>query len=221
MTKVSIEHVTKIMKGNIILNDITLTLNSGIITGLSGVNGSGKTMLMRLIAGLIRPTKGRILINQKELWKDISFPESIGILIENPAFLDDYSGFQNLHILASVKDLITTDQIKNSIAEVGLNPEDKKKYKKYSLGMKQRLGIGAALMEEPEIILLDEPTNALDTNGIEMIKKVLHKEKKRGALLVISCHDRNILQELSDEIYYIESGKITEYFTIRKGNEAE
>ena len=220
MTSIKIDNVTKTIKNNTVLENINITLKSGVIIGLRGENGSGKTMLMRLISGLIKPTKGKVYINEKELGKDISFPESIGFLIENPAFLDDFSGFKNLQILASVKNCTTNEKIKNTIKAVGLDPEDKKKYKKYSLGMKQRLGIAAALMESPDIILLDEPTNALDSKGIEMVKNLLQKEKGRGALIVISCHDLSILQSLSDEIYLSENGKIVNHINTEKGEDA-
>ena len=200
-----------------VIQDVSVSFLSGRITGLRGINGSGKTMLMRLIAGLIRPTEGKVFINEKQLWKDISFPESMGLLIENPAFLDHYSGLQNLKLLASVKDVISEDQIRKTIQEVGLNPNDKKKYRKYSLGMKQRLGIAAALMEKPDIILLDEPTNALDSDGIALLRPLLQREKDRGALILLSCHDFSILEDLSDEIYMMESGRIVDHVIIEKG----
>jgi len=214
--KIEINNVSKKMKKDYILKNIDLTLNSGVITGFSGINGSGKTMLMRMIAGLIKPSEGTIIIGDKQLWKDISFPQSIGILIENPAFLDSYSGLENLWMIASINKRIDKNQVREVISSVGLNPDDKKKYKKYSLGMKQRLGIAAALMEKPEIILLDEPTNALDSSGIEMLKKLIINERSRGALIVISCHDANILKELSDEVYYLKEGSISDYQKIKK-----
>ena len=186
-------------------------MESGKITGLKGVNGSGKTMLMRLVCGLITPTSGSIVINGKRLGKDITFPESVGILIENPAFLDAYSGFDNLKLLASIKHSVGPEEIRQTIARVGLDPDDKKKYRKYSLGMKQRLGIAAAVMEEPDIIILDEPTNALDSDGVAMLKEILHDQRERGALVLISCHDLPTLQELSDEIYLMESGALRPY----------
>ena len=211
MTKIELQDVTKIIKHNIVIDHVSLVLHGGEITGLKGVNGSGKTMLMRLIAGLILPTEGSIIINGEALGKEITFPRSIGTLIENPAFLDDYSGFENLKLLASIQGNIDDEQIKNTLRAVELNPDDKKKFRKYSLGMKQRLGIAAALMEQPDIILLDEPTNALDSDGVLLIKKLLQKEKERGALIVISCHDADILFELSDTLYLMENGKLSSY----------
>ena len=129
-------------------------------------------------------------------------------LIENPAFLDGYSGFENLKILASIKEKVNDDEIKDIIAKVGLNPDDKKKYRKYSLGMKQRLGIAAALMENPDLVILDEPTNALDSDGIETVKKLIAEQKAKGSLVILSCHDFSILESLSDEIISLECGKI-------------
>lgn len=210
-TVIELKEVVKDIKGKRIINHVTLHLESGKITGLKGVNGSGKTMLMRLISGLITPTSGSITINGKQLGKDITFPESVGILIENPAFLDTYSGFDNLKMLASIQNRIGEEEIRSILAKVGLDPQDKKKYRKYSLGMKQRLGIAAAVMENPDIIILDEPTNALDSDGVEMLKEILHEHRERGALLLISCHDLATLKELSDEMYLMESGALRPY----------
>ena len=210
-TTIEITDLVKDIKGKRIIDHVTLHLESGKITGLKGVNGSGKTMLMRLVCGLITPTSGSIVINGKRLGKDITFPESVGILIENPAFLDAYSGFENLKLLASIKHRVGPEEIRQTIARVGLDPDDKKKYRKYSLGMKQRLGIAAAVMEEPDIIILDEPTNALDSDGVAMLKEILHDQRERGALVLISCHDLPTLQELSDEIYLMESGALRPY----------
>ncbi|OUP80345.1 multidrug ABC transporter ATP-binding protein [Anaeromassilibacillus sp. An172] len=216
MTEIKIENLVKTIKGNKVIDNITLTLTSPKIVGFKGINGSGKTMLMRLICGLIKPTDGTITINGKVLHKDISFPESVGILIENPAFLDGYSGFENLKMLASIKNIVKDYQIKDIIKAVGLNPDDKKHYKKYSLGMKQRLGIACALMESPDIIVLDEPTNALDSDGITMVKELIVQKREEGALVIISCHDIDILKELSEEIYVLEQGKLTDHFNVEE-----
>lgn len=209
--KIIVDHVSKIIKGIDILTDISMVLTSGHIVGFQGVNGSGKTMLMRLISGLIRPTNGTVSIDGKILGKDISFPPSIGTLIENPAFLDGYSGFENLRILASIHNRITPEDIKATISAVGLDPESRKAYRKYSLGMKQRLGIAAAVMEHPELILLDEPTNALDVDGVAMVKKIIQKGKDRGALIILCCHDPEVLNALADEIYHIQEGKLASH----------
>lgn len=218
MTTIECKDLVKDIKGVRVIDKINLTMSSGKITGFKGINGSGKTMLMRLIAGLITPTSGSVIINDKVLSKDITFPPSVGILIENPAFLDTYSGFDNLKILASIKGGINKEKIDETISSVGLDPNDTKKYRKYSLGMKQRLGIAAAIFESPDIIVLDEPTNALDSSGVEILKSLLVKEKERGALIIVSCHDLTILQELSDEIYVLEAGKVVEYIPMKKGD---
>lgn len=211
MAQIEIKNVTKIIKHNTVIDNVSLTVNSGKITGLKGVNGSGKTMLMRLVSGLILPTSGEIIIDGETLGKDITFPRSIGTLIENPAFLDNYSGFQNLKLLASIQGKISDEEIREAIIAVELNPDDKKKFRKYSLGMKQRLGIAAAVMEHPDIIILDEPTNALDSDGVQMVKRILQKEKERGALILISCHDLDVLKELSDVIYLMNVGRLSSY----------
>ena len=212
MTNIEIENVTKKIHRNIVLKSINISMKSGTIYGLQGINGSGKTMLMRIVSGLIRPTEGSIKINEKILNKDITFPESIGILLENPSFLDNYSGFDNLKMLASVQNRVDDEAIRESIKAVGINPLDSKKYKKYSLGMKQRLGIAAAVMEKPDIVILDEPTNSLDTNGVEMVKEILKAQKERNALVIISCHDFAVLKEMSDEIFLLESGEIIKHY---------
>lgn len=211
MTEIAIQNLSKTIKGNAVIQDISMNLKSGVIYGFKGINGSGKTMLMRLICGLIRPTEGEIRINGKTLGKDLSFPESIGVFLENPAFLDSYSGFQNLKILASIKAVATDEDIRATLSRVGLSPNDKKKYRKYSLGMKQRLGIAAAIMEKPDIVILDEPTNSLDADGVTLVKQIVQEEKARGALVILSCHDGELLKGLSDEIFLLECGHLVEH----------
>lgn len=211
MFSVRLIGVTKQFRKSVVIDHIDATFNSGTIVGYKGINGSGKTMLMRLIAGLIKPTQGRILIGEKELGKDISFPERIGVLIENPAFLDFYSGFVNLDLLASIKAKIGKDRIRSTLDAVGLDPDDRKKYRKYSLGMKQRLGIAAAIMESPDIIILDEPTNSLDSDGVDLVKRIITQERDRGALVILACHDFATLSYLSDEIYTIEKGRFVDH----------
>lgn len=205
---IELKNVCKTIKGTAVLDNISLEMTSGKIYGFQGINGSGKTMLMRAISGLIKCTEGTIKINNQTLGKDITFPENMGILIENPAFLDAYTGFENLQILTSIKKKISDDDIISVLREVGLNPNDKKKYKKYSLGMKQRLGIAAAIMENPDLIILDEPTNALDSDGVDMMKNLILKHKEMNALIILSCHDLDFLKNVSDEIIILENGKI-------------
>lgn len=208
-TVVRLEDYCKSFKSAEVLKNINLTLESGKVIGLKGKNGSGKTMLMRAISGLILPTSGKVYINDKELGRQISFPPSIGILIENPSFISNYTGFKNLKILASIQNRISDDEIRDAIRKVGLDPDDKRTFKKYSLGMKQRLGIAAAIMERPDIVILDEPINALDEAGAGLIKGLLDGLKANGSLIIIACHDTEELNYLSDEIYEIYDGEIT------------
>ena len=208
-TVVRLEDYCKSFKSAEVLKNINLTLESGKVIGLKGKNGSGKTMLMRAISGLILPTSGKVYINDKELGRHISFPPSIGILIENPSFIRNYTGFKNLKILAYIQNRISDDEIRDAIRKVGLDPDDKRTFKKYSLGMKQRLGIAAAIMERPDIVILDEPINALDEAGAGLIKGLLDELKANGSLIIIACHDTEELNYLSDEIYEIYDGEIT------------
>lgn len=208
---IKVDNVTKIIKKVKVLDHVSLEFESGEITGLKGINGSGKTMIMRIISGLIRPTEGKVFINGRELKKEMDFPESIGVLIDSPAFLDGYSAYDNLRYMASVKNKVSGEEIKDLLKKVELADAGKKKYKYFSLGMKQRLGIAAAIMEHPDIILIDEPTNALDSKGVEMVKCILQQEKERGALIVLTCHDYSALKELSDSIYFIEEGRVVGY----------
>ena len=208
--EIQIKNITKIIKGKYVIDNISVNFESGKIYGLRGINGSGKTMLLRLLAGLIYANSGDILVDGYKLSKDIDFPKNMGILIENPAFLDTYSGYMNLKLLTSIQGKVKDSQIYKTLERVGLEPHNKKKYKKYSLGMKQRLGIAAAIVEKPNLLLLDEPTNALDTDGVEILKNIIKTEKRRGTLIIMTCHDPVILEELSDEIILLENGKIKE-----------
>ena len=205
---IKITDVNKTIKKAPILRDINLEFTGGKVYGLRGKNGSGKTMLMRAICGLITPDSGIIDINGKILGKDISFPESIGVLIENPAFIGNYTGFKNLKVLASIQNRIGDEQIRKALEDIGLDPDDKRTYRKYSLGMKQKLGIAAAVMENPDIIILDEPINALDDVSVEKVHDILEEQKKRGAVIIIACHDKEELDQLSDETIEISDGRI-------------
>ena len=206
--KIIIKNLTKKIRGTVILDDINLELTGGKVYGVSGKNGCGKTMLMRSICGLIKPTSGEVVINEKVLGKDMSFPESLGALIENPAFLGGYTGFDNLRILADIKGGTSDEQIKESLTKVGLDPDDKRKYRKYSLGMKQKLGIACAIMENPDVVILDEPINAIDEKGVKLIEEVLNELKEQGKIILIACHDKEELELLADEIFYMEEGKM-------------
>lgn len=203
-----IVHITKVINKAKVLDDISMELKSEMIVGLKGENGSGKTMLLRMIAGLIFATDGQVIVNEQVLGKDIEFPPSVGVLIENPAFLDNYTGYQNLKILADIEGGINREQIEKTIERVGLKSNEKKKYKKYSLGMKQRLGIAGAIINKPDLLLLDEPTNALDDSGVKLLEKIIAEEKNRGALVIIASHDEKVLEKMADIIYVVQNGKV-------------
>ena len=172
MSEIRIENLNKKIKGSVILDDISLTMTPGRIYGLRGKNGCGKTMLMRAICGLLIPDGGHIYIDDEELHRDIKFPRSIGALIENPSFLPQYTGFRNLRLLAKLMGGISDDDVRYAIERTGLDPDDKRVYRKYSLGMKQKLGIANAIMGEPDVIVLDEPINALDEESVENLSLI-------------------------------------------------
>lgn len=199
------------IRGKTILDHINLCFEKGRIYGLRGVNGSGKTMLMRAVAGFIYADHGEISVNGRRLGTDLSFPEKMGLLIENPAFLDRYSGPDNLKLLASLKQVTDEAGIREALRRVGLSPDDKRAYRKYSLGMKQRLGLAAAVMEKPELLLLDEATNALDVSGINLLEHIIKEEKDRGCLVILTSHNEQWLRDMSDEIITISEGRITDH----------
>lgn len=210
--KIIIKDFTKKLSHNYVLNDINLELVSGKIYGFVGKNGSGKTMLMRAICGLILPTTGHVEIDGKILGKDISFPNNVGALIENPGFISSYSGFKNLKVLAQIKNKISNDKIIEALKNVGLEPNDKKSFRKYSLGMKQKLGIAAAIMEEPELLILDEPFNGLDEDSVDKVRNLILKRKNENNIIILSCHDSQEIEKLCDEIVEIKTGKIVNIY---------
>jgi ABC-type multidrug transport system, ATPase component len=210
-----VEEINKKIGVDDVLSEISLSMEKGKIYGLQGKNGCGKSMLMRVICGLVLPTSGRVIIDGEELGKELSFPENVGVFIEKPGFLDAYSGFQNLSMLASIKKRIGGREIKETLKRVGLEEVMHKKYNKYSLGMKQKLGIAAVIMEQPDIVILDEPANALDEKSEGRLWQIVREEKERGALVIISCHTAEVLEEISDEIFRIDQGQITDHIVCR------
>lgn len=217
---IEVHDATKRIKGVTVLDHMNMSIPAGAVVGLSGVNGSGKTMLMRALAGLIRLDEGFVEIEGKRLRKDIDFPPSIGLLIENPAFLDSRTGRENLRIISQVG---SSAQEQGSLARrradeqaalalelVGLDPDDKRKFRKYSLGMKQRLGLAAAVMGWPRLILLDEPTNALDTAGVRLFEGIMGMLRERGCTVVLASHDAALLERHADMVHLIENGRIAD-----------
>ena len=205
---VEIKNYCKSIKSRPILNNVSYNFEYGKIYGLYGHNGSGKTILLRAIAGLLVPDSGSVVIDGKVLHKDMSFPPSIGIVIENMNLLPQYNAFDNLKILGKIKKTATDEDIKTALERVGLKSD--LKVKKFSLGMKQRLNIAQAVFEKQKIILLDEPTNALDNDGVQLIYKLLKEEKERGALVVITTHHKEDLEEICDVVLKMTEGELHE-----------
>ena len=206
--KISVKDVSRKMKSNIILDNINLEFESGKIYCLCGHNGSGKTMLLRAIAGLIQIDNGEIRIDGNILHKDIDYPPEMGLIIETPTFFKYYTGMENLQYLAEIRNKISQNDIIEALKRVGLDPNDRRTVAKYSLGMKQRLAIAQAVMEKSQLILLDEPTNALDPDAVIQFKKMMEEEKRRNACIIIATHNHQDIDELFDEKIYLNSGRV-------------
>lgn len=206
--QIEVKNLGKKIKGSTILENINVTLESGMIYGMYGRNGSGKTMLLRCLAGLLRYEQGEITYDGKSLHKQITIPPNAGVMIENVGFWSMYSGFENLKMLAAIRHKIDDARIREVIAEVGLDPADKRNVGKYSLGMRQRLAIAQALMEYPDILLLDEPTNALDEDGIALFRELLRREKERGCVVVLASHNKEDINQLADVRLHMVKGRL-------------
>lgn len=203
------DRISKSIKKREILSDISLCLGSGKVHGFVGRNGSGKTMLFRALSGLMGIDSGSITWGGKTLHKDFSVLPSLGIILENAGLYPNHTGMENLMYLAGLTKKVGSEEARNAISRVGLNPDDKRLYGKYSLGMKQRLAIAQAVMEKPDVIMLDEPTNGLDEAGVGEIRRVILEEKERGALILVASHNREDIQILADELYRVENGRVS------------
>lgn len=206
---IEVEKLNLILNKQVILKDINISFEEGLIYGIVGKNGSGKSMLFKCLCGLVYPTSGKVVINGKEIGNDIDFPENTGILIEMPGLMPHYSGFKNLQVLASLNNKIGKQEIRQVLEQVGLSPDEKKAVKKYSLGMKQRLGIAMAIMENPQILILDEPMNSLDKEGIEDMRKLLKEMKAAGKTILLTSHNFEDILTLCDEVYEMDHGAIS------------
>ena len=205
---IKIENYTQKIKKDIILNDINLHLKENKIYGFVGRNGSGKSILFKGICGLLNISNGKIIIKGKEIGKDIDFYDNLGAVLDGAGFLPNLSSFDNLKLLASIRNKISDSDIKSALNKVGLDPNDKKKYKKYSLGMKQKLALAQAIMENPELLILDEPFNGLDSYSVKDIREMLIDYKKEGKTILISSHIKEDIDILCDEVYELDRGNI-------------
>lgn len=208
MEAVRIENAGKCIKNSWIYQDVSVSFEQGKIHGLIGRNGAGKTMLLKSICGLTRVTTGKIWVNGLVVGNEIDIPDSIGAIIDIPGFLPNLSGFANLKYLAGLRKRIDDNRIKECMRLVGLQPENRKHVGKYSLGMRQRLGIAQAIMEKPDILILDEPMNGLDSSGVDDIRKILLGLKEEGKTIILASHQKEDIGVLCDEVYQMEDGRL-------------
>lgn len=206
MDYIRLKDVYKTMKGTQVLKGVNLTVEQGDIVGIRGINGSGKTMVLRAIAGLIR-VDGSVEIGGKKM-EPGECPKDIGVLIEMPGFLPEFTGKKNLQLLGMLQEGVTEEDIEEAMNAVGLDPKDRRHYKKYSLGMKERLGIAQAILKKPKLILLDEPTNGIDSDGIQMLEELLRRLKEAGSTIVVTSHDRDFLDALTSQCYEMKEGSL-------------
>lgn len=203
-----VSHATKIIRGRTVLDDVTLSLPRGGIYGFSGINGSGKTMLFRAISGLIHLTSGEIDVFGQRIGDDVDFPRSLGLVLETTGFWDESTGMKNLLMLVSIKEVVGKREVRKALERVGLDPDDKRPFSTYSMGMRQRLTIAQAIMEAPELLILDEPTNALDVEGIETVSRIVREEHERGCTVLVSCHNEPALEALFEREWRMVDGHV-------------
>ena len=208
-TAICVEHLHKSFGKEEILHGIDRTFEAGKIHGIVGNNGSGKTVLMKCICGFLIPDKGHVRVNGKEVGKDIDFPENMGIIIETPGFLPGVTGLKNLNLLASLRGLADEKKVRQTIERVGLDPNLKKPVSKYSLGMRQRLGIAQAIMEDPSLLILDEPFNGLDKHGVAEIRQLIRELRAEGKTILLASHNQTDIDELCDTVCEMDAGNMT------------
>ncbi|RHV15920.1 ATP-binding cassette domain-containing protein [Clostridium sp. OM05-6BH] len=206
MDYIRLKDVYKTMKGTQVLKGVNLMVEQGDIVGIRGINGSGKTMVLRAIAGLIR-VDGSVEIGGKKM-EPGECPKDIGVLVEMPGFLPEFTGKKNLQLLGMLQEGVTEEDIEEAMNAVGLDPKDRRHYKKYSLGMKERLGIAQAILKKPKLILLDEPTNGIDSDGIQMLEELLRHLKEAGSTIVVTSHDRDFLDAVTSQCYEMKEGSL-------------
>lgn len=206
MDYIRLKDVYKTMKGTQVLKGVNLMVEQGDIVGIRGINGSGKTMVLRAIAGLIR-VDGSVEIGGKKM-EPGECPKDIGVLVEMPGFLPEFTGKKNLQLLGMLQEGVTEEDIEEAMNAVGLDPKDRRHYKKYSLGMKERLGIAQAILKKPKLILLDEATNGIDSDGIQILEELLWRLKEAGSTIVVTSHDRDFLDAVTSQCYEMKEGSL-------------
>ena len=205
-TCIEVQNVVKRFRDQVVLKNVSISFEKGKIHGIVGRNGSGKTVLFKCICGLMHPEEGVILVNGKRVGRDVDMPEDIGAIIEAPGFLPNYSGYKNLRFLANIRRKIGKEEILNVLKTVGLDPESRKHVGKYSLGMRQRLGIAQAIMEDPEILILDEPMNGLDNAGVQDIRALLLELKAQGKTILLASYNHEDIAALCDTVHEMDGG---------------
>lgn len=208
MDSVIVKNLTKKFKEATVLDDVNVTFEKGKVHGLIGRNGSGKTMLMKCICGIVPPTSGEIIVNEKRIGKDTDIPKNVGVIIETPGFIPNYSAYNNLKFLAALNNNIGREEIRDAIKSVGLNPDDKKHVGKFSLGMRQRLGLAQAIMENPDLLILDEPMNGLDKDGVCDMREYLLALKEQGKTILIASHSAEDIDILCDTVCEMDKGHL-------------
>lgn len=208
-TCVELTGVTRHFGEDLVLKEVNLTLEAGRVYGIVGNNGSGKTVLMKCICGFLTPTTGTVRVFGKRIGRDADFPEELGVIIESPGFLTNLTGRKNLEILAALRKKIGGAGVRAAMEKVGLDPDMKKAVEKYSLGMRQRLGIAQAIMEDPKLLVLDEPFNGLDKHGVAQIRRLLLELKREGKTILLASHNEEDIRILCDEVYKMDGGVLT------------
>ncbi|MCI6845242.1 MAG: ABC transporter ATP-binding protein [Coriobacteriaceae bacterium] len=203
-----VSHATKVIRGRVVLDDVTFSLPRGGIYGFSGINGSGKTMLFRAISGLIHLTSGEVNVFGQRVGVDVDFPQGLGLVLESAGFLDEGTGLRNLMMLASIRGVVGEREAREALGRVGLDADDGRPFSAYSMGMRQRLDIAQAIMEAPELLILDEPTNALDVGGIEIVSRIVREEHERGCTVLVACHNEPALEALFEREWHMSDGRI-------------
>ncbi len=206
---ITVKNVSMSFSGELVVKNISRNFEEGFIHGIVGNNGSGKTVLMKCICGFLFPTEGEVIVDNQVVGKDVDFPQNLGVIIETPGFLPNLTGVKNLEILASLKNKITLGEVVEAIRKVGLDPMLKKPVSKYSLGMRQRLGIAQAIMENPTLLVLDEPFNALDKNAVKAMRSLIKDLKNEGKTIILASHNQEDIDELCDTVCEMDAGVMT------------